>query len=247
MSIAHAILGVLADHERHGYELARELAGRVGGETYNTGQIHQALEALEKEGLAVSRTAVESSRTRRSFRITPAGRTKFMAWLETPAVPNRPVRDDMLLKLVFLAERDKSGALRLLESRRRSVLAQLAEQPVDEVPPLARLTLDAIRFRLEAELRWVDHCVASLRPTVAAPGAEQAEEPPPPLQALPEKAPSSRQYWSGRRSASEPPSTNSTQPQQKVLSGPSRKATAPATCSGRPSPSGMGKARIAGP
>jgi hypothetical protein len=48
----------------------------------------------------------------------------------------------------------------------------------------AELTLDALRFRLEADLRWVDHCIAILRPAVPAPGAERAEEPPPPLAAL---------------------------------------------------------------
>jgi DNA-binding PadR family transcriptional regulator len=149
MSIAHAILGVLMVGDQHGYELARLLACRIGGEPYNTGQIHQALEQIERDGWAVSQVAVEGSRRRRQFRITPHGRSAFLRWLVQPVAPPRSVRDEMLVKLVFVAERDRAAAVRLLEARK---------------------------------LRWVDHAMAVLRPTALAPGAERAEEPPPPLE-----------------------------------------------------------------
>jgi hypothetical protein len=97
----------------------------------------------------------------------------------------------MLLKLVLLAERDRMAAARLLEARRRDLLTQLGEHASTSARARATarsrwaaLTLDALRFRFEAELRWVDHCLAVLRPAVAAPGAERAEEPPPPVLAL---------------------------------------------------------------
>lgn len=222
----------------------------MGGEPYNTGQIHQALEQLERSGWAVSRAAVEAARSRRRFRITPAGRAEFVRWLARPAAAPRPARDDMLLKLVFLAERDRTAALRLLEARRRELLALLGESAAArsgarQAPPEARyaaLTLEALRLRLEADLRWVDHCTAVLRPSFSTPGAEAAEEPPP-LGAL-----EADQYASGRSSASDPPSAISTLPQKKLLSGPSRKAATAAICSGLPKPpSGIGKPRIAGP
>jgi DNA-binding PadR family transcriptional regulator len=188
MSIAHAILGVLMDGDQHGYELARLLACRIGGEPYNTGQIHQALEQIERDGWAVSQVAVEGSRRRRQFRITPPGRSAFLRWLVQPVAPPRSVRDEMLVKLVFVAERDRAAAVRLLEARKRDLLRQLAEhRDAPRDPPRGRarfavLTLDALRFRVEGELRWVDHAIAVLRPTALAPGAERAEDPPPPLE-----------------------------------------------------------------
>jgi DNA-binding PadR family transcriptional regulator len=197
MSIAHAILGVLMEGERHGYELAHVLAERVGGEPYNTGQIHQALEHLERAGWAHSRTTVEAARSRRQFRITPGGRVEFQRWLAAPVSPMRPIRDEILLKLALLAERDRVAAVRLLEGRKRDLLVQLGEQHAASArvarrgggARFAALTLDALRFRLEAELRWVDHATANLRTTVTAPGAERAEDPPPPLAGLsPEQA-----------------------------------------------------------
>ena len=182
------------DDDRHGYELARMLAERVGGEPYNTGQIHQALEQLERAGWAISHAMVEAARSRRQFHITAGGRTEYLGWLARPATSFRPARDDMLLKLFFLAERDRAAAIRLLEARRRDLLAQLAEQASARSDArqvsrkrarYAELTLEALRFRLEADLRWVDHCTAVLRPPLPAPGAEQAEDPPPALDALP--------------------------------------------------------------
>jgi DNA-binding PadR family transcriptional regulator len=187
MSIQHAILGVLADGDRHGYELARVLADRIGGEPYNTGQVHQALEQLERAGWAASRTTVEAARPRRQFRITAAGRVEFLRWLARPVPPPRPARDEILLKVALLAERDRIAAAGLLDARKRDLVAQLGEQAAAHRARAgtqarwAMLTLDALRFRLEAELRWVDHCLAVLRPAVAAPGGERAEDPPPPL------------------------------------------------------------------
>ena len=182
MSIAQAILGILMDGDRHGYELARMLGERVGGEPYNTGQIHQALEHLERAGWAASRPTVEAARARREFRITSEGRTEFLRWLARPSAVARPTRDDLLLKLVFLAERDRGAAVRLLEGCRRDLLEQLAEHTAMRARaraagPHARhasLTLDALRFRLEADLRWVDHCTAVLQPSLPAPGSELA-------------------------------------------------------------------------
>ena len=192
MSIAHAILGVLMEGERHGYELAHVLADRIGGEPYNTGQIHQALEHIERAGWAHSRTTVEAARSRRQVRITADGRGEYLRWLAAPIAPTRPVRDDVLLKVALLAERDRAAAVKLLEGRKRDLLVQLSEQHAATTRAArqgtsarsAVLTLDALRFRLEAELRWVDHAMAVLRPSVTAPGAEQAEDPPPPLAQL---------------------------------------------------------------
>jgi len=191
MSIAHAVLGVLTESDRHGYEIAQVLAARTGGEPYNTGQIHQALEQLEKRGWAVSRPTVGSSRFRRPFAITPSGQDEFQAWMERPVPLSRPLRDEILLKLIFVGERDDRRVVDVLEDRRRAVLAALAKANHKRLSPkdrstdrrvcLAALAADAMCFRQEAELRWVEHCLRALHPPVPAPGAEDIGEVPPPV------------------------------------------------------------------
>jgi len=172
MSMAHAILGVLLEGTCHGYQLATKLAERIENGPYNTGQIHQALERLEAQGLVVSHTDDSVNRTRRLFALTAAGRGEFFAWLERPVAVLRQVRDEVVVKVAFLG-RHAPGRLRaLLEERRRDHLQRLAYlerrpkgnggRPCDVGE---RLASDAFRFREEGELRWVEHCLAQLAAT----------------------------------------------------------------------------------
>jgi hypothetical protein len=78
----------------------------------------------------------------------------------------------------------------LLLARRRAVIEALATADrkrrahapaADRCGRLAGLAADALRFRLEAELRWVEHCLHALRPPVPAPGAEATGDVPPPV------------------------------------------------------------------
>jgi len=190
MSIAHAVLGVLNESDRHGYEIAQVLAERTGGEPYNTGQIHQALEQIERRGWAQACPTPGANRLRRPFAITPAGRAEFQSWMDRPVPVTRPLRDEILLKVIFVGGRDTRRVVDLLQVRRRAVLDSLAKADrtrrsrtpsADRCGRLAALAADALRFRLEADLRWVEHCLSTLRPPMLAPGAEETGEIPPPV------------------------------------------------------------------
>jgi len=184
MSMAHAILGVLLEGECHGYQLATKLAARIENGPYNTGQIHQALERLEAQGLVVSHADDSVNRTRRLFTLTAAGRGEFFAWLERPVAVARPVRDEVVVKVAFLGRHAPARLRELLEERRRDHLERLAylqrrprengaRHDVGE-----RLASDAFRFREEAELRWVEHCLAQLAVAAAvAPDGSAAATP----------------------------------------------------------------------
>jgi DNA-binding PadR family transcriptional regulator len=171
MSMVHAVLGVLNEGDRHAYDIAGILADRIPAGPYNSGQVHQALDRIEREGWATSHEEKHGSRLRRVFSITAAGRKEFMSWLPKPVSGARPVRDEMVVKVVFLGRHDMNRLVNLLEQRRREHIRRLAylqqagkRQPggddADRLPALAR---DAARFREEAELRWVEHCLSRLK------------------------------------------------------------------------------------
>jgi DNA-binding PadR family transcriptional regulator len=169
MSMAHAILGVLVEGECHGYQIAATLAERIENGPYNTGQVHQALERLEAQGMVVSRADDSVNRVRRLFALTAAGRQEFFAWLKRPVAVARPVRDEVVVKVVFLGRYEPERLRVLLEERRREHvqrLAYLQRRPKSEQGKTLdigeRLARDAFRFREEAELRWVEHCLANL-------------------------------------------------------------------------------------
>lgn len=171
MSIQHAILGLLKDGERHGYDIAATLTERIGGGAYNSGQVHQALGILESRGWAVSRESAVLNRTRRQFCITAAGRAEFFAWLEQPITIARPQRDEMVVKMIFLADHDPDRLVTILEDRQREYVrrlgrAQRATRPTkgdDTAAVLRSLARDAFRFREEGELRWIEHCLSQMR------------------------------------------------------------------------------------
>jgi DNA-binding PadR family transcriptional regulator len=183
MSTIHGVLGVLAERECHGYQIAARLAERVGAGPYNSGQIHQALEIIERRGWAVGDTDVLPSRARRQFTITPEGRREFVAWLGRPVPPSRATRDDVVLKMVFLAEHDAPRLVQLLEDRKREYVRRLAayqRQPVSRgtARDLVRgLVREKFALQDESEIDWIERCLVQLRAlhapdqvTVSAPG-----------------------------------------------------------------------------
>jgi DNA-binding PadR family transcriptional regulator len=177
VSIRHAILGVLRQGPMHGYHVASELERLIAGGRYNSAQIYQGLHALAERGFVVAATPEPGPyRDRRPFSITASGRREFDRWLSVPLVPWRPLRDDAVIKLVFLCRHDPSQLIRFLERLRRQHLRRLAgtqsrpraglgSDVIDDAL-VADLSGAALRFREEAELRWIDHCLLRLRPLI---------------------------------------------------------------------------------
>jgi DNA-binding PadR family transcriptional regulator len=178
MSIRHAILGVLTHGAMHGYHIAGELERRIAGGRYNSAQIYQSLHWLAERGLVVAAPPEPgTSRDRRPFNITPDGRSEFAKWLKAPLVLSRPARDDAVVKLVFLGQHNPTHLVGFLERLRRQHLRRLAgtqlhagasDGTVVNEGFLAELSGAALRFREEAELHWIEHCLLRLRPLVAA-------------------------------------------------------------------------------
>jgi len=185
MSIGHAILGILLDGDRHGYDIAGTLATRIGGGPYNSGQVHQALESLEERGLAVSRPDDSGLRSRRVFSTTAAGRNEFFAWLRRPVPISRPLREEMVVKMVFLGAHDLDLLITQLTERQREYVRRLAQlqrpkalpKSSDPFKRISQLAKDVFRFREEAELRWIEHCLAQLGADVAPAGAVEDVKP----------------------------------------------------------------------
>ena len=117
----YAILGMLGEQPRHGYELAEafradgDLAA-VCGMPLNVlyAQIHRL------EGLELIVGTVESvgpNRERVVLHLTEAGRAAFREWLDRPVERMREVRQDFLLKLYFSQRDAGHDTPRLLDAQ----------------------------------------------------------------------------------------------------------------------------------
>lgn len=167
MSFRYGLLALLAEEPRHGYELKTAFERRTGGEwAINIGQVYTTLQRLERDGL-VEPTGSQGERI--DYRITPAGRTQLAAWYATPVVPEGPPRDELMIKVLLAVAASDVDVTDILQRQRRASIEQLQAytrrkaraHPTADLAFL--LMLDALIFRTEAEIRWLDAAEARIQ------------------------------------------------------------------------------------
>jgi len=166
MSVQYALLGLLAQQPRHGYELHAQLQALAGGAEnwrIKPAQVYTALVRLAAAGL-VTQEAVEKSGgpEKRIFALTPKGLEALRAWLEGNVTVNESTADEVYLKLVLALMHDEALARRVLLSYRTALYRELHRLTTQraECNPQKQLALilflDKRIMHLEADLRWLD-------------------------------------------------------------------------------------------
>lgn len=167
MSFRYGLLALLAEESRHGYELKTAFERRTGGEwAINIGQVYTTLQRLERDGL-VQPTGSDGERN--DYRITIAGRAQLDEWYATPVVLDGPPRDELMIKVLLAVAATDVDVTDLLQRQRRASIEQLQAytrrkaraHPTDDLAFL--LMLDALIFRTEAEVRWLDAAEARIQ------------------------------------------------------------------------------------
>jgi PadR family transcriptional regulator AphA len=137
-----AVLGVLVDRPRHGYDVAAELKRSAPiGDAWRLTRplVYRALERLEALGLVEPRRTEpgEAGPPRTVFGPTRRGRAALKAWLHTPVEHLRDVRSALLLKLVLL---DRLGLerRRLIDAQRAAFMPLI--ERLDDEPPTDKVT-----------------------------------------------------------------------------------------------------------
>lgn len=123
IAIAQAILGFLSFRSRSGYEIrqaARRAAGLVWG--VSDGQLYPQLHELHRRGLIEPAGAPQGPRSRQRWRLNDPGRKALHEWLRAPAATT-VLRDEGLMKLLFVDQVGPGVARGLLEHRRVGLVA----------------------------------------------------------------------------------------------------------------------------
>lgn len=167
MSVRYGLLALLAEAPTHGYQLKTAFERRTGGSwALNIGQVYTTLQRLERDGLV---EAASSGGDRRDYRITGAGRAQLEAWFATPVVPEGPSRDELTIKVLLAVAAKDVDVTEVLQRQRTASVEQLQaytrrKAQADPEKDLAFLILlDALIFRTEAEVRWLDASEARIR------------------------------------------------------------------------------------
>jgi DNA-binding PadR family transcriptional regulator len=213
-----AVLGLLKEQPLHGYELKKRLSETLGflwGVSY--GSLYPALRRLEREGaievvaeptpkaapiaptgsvkgdLAAARRGAArgpkpSRRTRKAYRITPAGVAQFEALL----LADDPHADEdkaFALKLAFCSDLPASARIELLERRRVALLTRLNQSGRATATRNDRYTRSIAEHRarsIQRDLEWIgelleaeratevpDHSASPDLPDVQTPGVKE--------------------------------------------------------------------------
>ena len=186
MSVRNALLGLLAQRPRHGYDLRAAFQAVMGGEEnwdVKPAQIYTTLARLEKDGLVQEEAVDQSSGPeKRIYAITPAGRAELRSWL-TSSVERYEQRDEFFLKLMLSLATGEADPGKVIRTQRAALYRELhaittQRQQADPKKELARiLLLDKAVMHLEADLRWLDMIEARLDEVKRQPLPEPVAKP----------------------------------------------------------------------
>jgi DNA-binding PadR family transcriptional regulator len=125
-TLGHALLGLLAERPRYGYELAKDMRAPIGHFWNAThGQIYPELARLVESNLATVEVLEGDVRPdRKVYTLTPAGLEAQRRWVTTFEAPE-PDRDRNLLKTWSLWLADPEAALGFLRDNAAHHAAQL--------------------------------------------------------------------------------------------------------------------------
>jgi PadR family transcriptional regulator, regulatory protein AphA len=186
VSLETAILGVLNNSPRSGYDLKRRcFAGSLGALwPADQAQIYRTLERLKSLGLVSSRRKRQSTRPDRyEYALTPSGREALGDRL-VDSLPLPSSRDGFLVQLYFASDVDDASLLRLMRERRhkhqerldvlRTHSAAIASDTLRSAARenvLKQTALDGAIAEQRALIDWLDECIDAVQ-AGALPGSE---------------------------------------------------------------------------
>jgi len=191
MTVRNALLGLLAQRPRHGYELRAAFEALVGGEDFwdvKPAQIYTTLTRLEEGGL-IRQEQIEQDGgpEKRIYALTEAGQAELAAWYES-GVESEHQRDEFYVKLMLSLAADGAGGpgagpYRVIHAQRARLYQELHDlttrrSRADPKTELAQIfLLDKTVMHVEADLRWLDMIEARLDEVKRQPMAEPAVRP----------------------------------------------------------------------
>lgn len=172
MTVRAALLQLLDEGVRHGYQLKVDFEARTGGVwPLNVGQVYSTLDRLVRDGRVVESGSGDAGQ--RQYSITEEGRREVKTWLSSSPVDAVPPRDELITKVLIALGRGGAHAITVIDDQRVGLLAALQngrrqQRRLDDDAAAERLARDALLSRIEADLGWLDRCEQLVRASLPA-------------------------------------------------------------------------------
>jgi DNA-binding PadR family transcriptional regulator len=165
MSVPLTLLGLLERGPSHGYDLKRDYDAYFGqGRPLRYSQVYATLSRLARDGKAVAGPVEqEAGPERRRYIITEDGVADVEKWLGEPVPPDPDLQSELFTKVVLalMLGRQADGYLDAQRAAHLQRMRELTELKRSS-GQLGVLLADHALYRLEADLRWIDHTAARL-------------------------------------------------------------------------------------
>lgn len=176
MSLKHALLLTLSDHDQTGYEIAQWFDHGMGYFWHASHQqIYQELGKLAQSGLVqFEEVAQEGKPAKKIYHLNPSGMTELKQWLQKPATTTA-IKDTLLMKVYAGHLLPPGHLLTEIETNQagfRQLLAQFKQierdyyTPLDALPKAQQYVYFTLRngiLYVEAWLQWADEFAAFLK------------------------------------------------------------------------------------
>jgi DNA-binding PadR family transcriptional regulator len=161
------MLRVLADGDRHGYEIKKTVERVLGGRSINNNVLYPALRRFEEQG-AIRRVAAQADPgrpPRNVYRLTDTGHDLLQAMIRDADPALLADDNEFQTRVAFFGDIDADDRLKIISGRRQVVEDQLASlaalRPDTEAYPWGLRVLDFTVERFQQELAWLDALAVS--------------------------------------------------------------------------------------
>ncbi|GAA2592144.1 PadR family transcriptional regulator [Winogradskya consettensis] len=164
MSVGFALLGLLENGPRHGYDLKRSYDKAFGRDrALHYGQVYTTMARLLKNGFVEVESEPGEGPERKRYAITDAGVTDVREWLARPEKPEPYLQSTLYTKVVLalMTGRDAAEVLDTQRAEHLRLMRVLTKRKT-EGDFADELICDHALFHLEADLRWLELAAARL-------------------------------------------------------------------------------------
>lgn len=172
----YAVLGMLFDNPRSGYEireLMKESVKHFWQETDSS--IYPMLKKLEAEGKVKSTSKYRGKQVRKIFKITSDGKKEFISWMHLPAQTDLR-RNELLLKIFFgsavshdeIIKHLKNQLHKFQEIRQKLEWNGNKLLALDDQNPQKLfwvITINQGKAHVDAEIQWINQSIKLLEKT----------------------------------------------------------------------------------
>jgi DNA-binding PadR family transcriptional regulator len=171
MSLKYALLGLLAESPKYGYELKRRFEGALGNVwSVSYGQLYPTLHRLSEMGWLTKKTEPGKKAAEKNiYSITEKGRRKLDEWLLKPMRSSYKVKDEFTLRFLFFGKLSPGSVLDYLEAQQKKTMLQRETFQVTlsslrcEIDYFTQAIIRKGIIHLEAENQWLEEVMSDVR------------------------------------------------------------------------------------